>query len=164
MKKIGLLSDTHTFLHPEIFEFFENVDEIWHAGDIGNSETADSLATFKPLVAVHGNIDDAKIRLSYPEIQAFSCENIKVLMIHIGGYPGNYARGIKNLIRIERPNLFISGHSHILKVINDPKYQLLHMNPGAAGNSGLHKQQTFMRFKIDGKRISDLEVFDINRH
>lgn len=163
MKKIGLLSDTHGFLHPQIFNFFEKVDEIWHVGDIGNMETADTLAAFKPLIAVYGNIDDAKTRLTYPEIQTFLCERVKVLMIHIGGYPGNYARGVKELIRKERPKLFISGHSHILKVVNDPKHHLLHINPGAAGNSGLHRQQTFLRFNIEGKRISDLEVFDKNR-
>ena len=163
MKRIGLLSDTHGFLHPKLFSFFSQCHEIWHAGDIGNIETADKLAEFKPLKAVYGNIDGGKLRLTYPEHNIFYCEDIKVFMTHIGGYPGRYAKGIGQMIKNEKPKLFISGHSHILKVINDQNNGLLHINPGAAGNSGMHKKITFLRFVIDGDRIKDLEVFEADR-
>lgn len=163
MKRIGLLSDTHAFLHPKLFDFFKDVDEIWHAGDIGNIETADKLATFKPLKAVYGNIDDFTIRNEYPKIQVFDCESVKVLMTHIGGYPKRYESSIRKLIKREKPQLFISGHSHILKVINDPENNLLHINPGAAGKSGIHKVSTMLRFNIDLERIKDLEILELKR-
>jgi len=164
MTRIGLLSDTHSTLHPRLFEFFNDCDEIWHAGDIGNIKTADALSAFKPLRAVYGNIDGHDIRICYPQYQAFITEQVKVLMTHIGGYPGKYEREIKPLLEKEKPQLFISGHSHILKVIYDKKYELLHINPGAAGKSGLHKFITFVRFQIDGKSIQELEVFEAERH
>ncbi|PLX05545.1 MAG: YfcE family phosphodiesterase, partial [Marinilabiliales bacterium] len=132
MTRIGLLSDTHSYLHPKIFSFFKDCDEIWHAGDIGNIETADQLKSFKPLRAVYGNIDGGHLRL-LPETEIFFCEDVKVMMTHIGGYPGRYAKGISQKIKEENPKLFISGHSHILKIINDYRYNLLHINPGAAG-------------------------------
>ncbi len=163
MKRIGLISDTHTFIHPGLFNSFKECDEIWHAGDIGNIETADNLAAFKPLRAVYGNIDSHQVRVVYPEFQIFRCEGVKVLMTHIGGYPGRYQPLIRNLIVKEKPGLFISGHSHILKVIYDNKYQLLHINPGAAGKSGLHQVITFVRFTIDGKQIKDLEIVEFQR-
>jgi len=163
MKRIGLLSDTHTFLHPKLFDFFKDVDEIWHAGDIGNIETADKLATFKPFKAVYGNIDGNNIRNEYPKVQVFECESMKILMTHIGGYPKRYEPSILKLIKKEKPKLFISGHSHILKVINDPEYKLLHINPGAAGRSGLHKVSTMLRFNIDQSRINDLEILELKR-
>jgi uncharacterized protein len=163
MKLIGLLSDTHTYLHPKIFDFFAGCDEIWHAGDIGNYETSLKLSEFKPLRAVYGNIDGTEIRSVHPKTQLFNCEDIKVIITHIGGYPGKYEREIRPLIQKEHPGIFISGHSHILKVIYDQKYQLLHINPGAAGKSGLHKVITFVRFVIDGKNIKDLEIFEAER-
>ena len=163
MKRIGLISDTHTYIHPRLFESFKECDEIWHAGDIGNIETADKLAAFKPLRAVYGNIDSHQVRIVYPEFQIFMCEDVKVLMTHIGGYPGRYQPAARNLIEKEKPGLFISGHSHILKVMYDKKYQLLHINPGAAGKSGLHKVITFVRFTIDGKQIKDLEIVEFKR-
>lgn len=163
MKRIGLISDTHTYIHPRLFESFKECDEIWHAGDIGNIETADKLAAFKPLRAVYGNIDSHQVRIVYPEFQIFKCEDVKVLMTHIGGYPGRYQPAARNLIEKEKPGLFISGHSHILKVMYDKKYQLLHINPGAAGKSGLHKVITFVRFTIDGKQIKDLEIVEFKR-
>ena len=163
MKLIGLLSDTHGYLHPKLFEFFSGCDEIWHAGDIGNYETAARLADFKPFRAVHGNIDGMDIRNGYPKIQLFTCEDIKVLITHIGGYPGRYEKGVGPMIKLEHPGMFISGHSHILKVIYDQKYQLLHINPGAAGKSGLHKVITFVRFVIEEKIIRDLEIFEAVR-
>ncbi len=163
MKKIGLLSDTHTYLHSKIFTFFDDCDEIWHAGDIGNLETINKLSKFRPVKAVYGNIDGQSVRSSWPEVQRFYCEEVNVLMIHIGGYPGRYSSRAKQLIEKEKPDLFISGHSHILKVMPDPKYDLLHMNPGAAGKFGLHQKITLLRFVIDGKDIKDLEVVEMDR-
>jgi putative phosphoesterase len=163
MKLIGLLSDTHTFLHPKIFDFFAGCDEIWHAGDIGNFETSARLADFKPLRAVYGNIDGTEVRSAYPKIQLFNCEDVKVMITHIGGYPGRYESEIRPIIQKEHPGIFISGHSHILKVIYDQKFQLLHINPGAAGKSGLHNVITFIRFVVEGKNIRDLEIFEAER-
>ena len=163
MKRIGLLSDTHGFIHPRIFSFFEKIDEIWHAGDIGSIKTGDELAAFKPIKAVYGNIDDQKVRAVYPLHQRFFCEEVDVWITHIGGYPGNYDRFVKQEIYTNPPNLFICGHSHILKVIFDQKLNFLHMNPGAAGNKGLHKVCTSLRFVIDGKDIRDLEIWEMKR-
>ena len=163
MPQIGLLSDTHGFVNPRILEFFLTCDEIWHAGDIGNTETADKLSAFKPLKAVFGNIDGTELRKSFPKNQVFNCEGVKVLITHIGGYPDRYEKEAKALIETEKPGLFICGHSHILKVIFDKKHELLHINPGAAGNSGFHHLITCVRFVIDGKNIRDLEVFEKER-
>ena len=163
MKRIGLLSDTHTYLHPGIFEFFKDCDEVWHAGDIGNLETITRLSAFKPVRAVYGNIDGQSVRVSHPEIQLFHCEKVKVLMIHIGGYPGRYEKKARMLIEKEKPMLFISGHSHILKVMPDKKYNLLHINPGAAGKFGLHRKVTFVRYVIDGNDIRDMEISEYDR-
>jgi putative phosphoesterase len=164
MKRIGLLSDTHGFINERLFLFFENVDEIWHAGDIGNIETADKLAAFKPVKAVYGNIDGHELRAIYPMHQRFTCEGVRVWITHIGGYPGRYERYVKPDIYIHSPNLFISGHSHILKVIYDKKLDFLHMNPGAAGNKGFHKVCTALRFIIDGNNIRDLEIWEMPRN
>ena len=144
-------------------DFFSECDEIWHAGDIGNQETADLLAKIKPLRAVSGNIDGGTLRQSFKEVEVFQCEKVKVLMVHIGGYPGKYNPRAKKLIEEHRPGIFISGHSHILKVIYDKKNQLLHLNPGAAGNLGIHKLVTMLRFVIDGEEIRDLEIFEAKR-
>lgn len=163
MKRIGLLSDTHGMLSPRIFKFLEPVDEIWHAGDIGNAETADQLSVFKPLRAVYGNIDDHIIRRMFPLDLRFFCEEVDVLITHIGGYPGKYEARIRNLFLIKPPQLFICGHSHILKVIHDPKYRVLLINPGAAGNKGIHQVCTAVRFVIDGRNIRDLEVLEFER-
>ncbi|MCE4564432.1 metallophosphoesterase family protein [Maribellus sp. CM-23] len=163
MRRIGLLSDTHGFIHDRIFTFFEKVDEIWHAGDIGNIQTADRLAAFKPLKAVYGNIDGQDVRIVHPMHQRFKCEQVDVWMTHIGGYPGRYERYVKPDIFTNSPDLFISGHSHILKVIYDQKYNFLHINPGAAGYKGFHKVCTAVRFTIEGKEIRDLEVWQIPR-
>lgn len=163
MKKIGLISDTHGTLSARLFRFFENVDEIWHAGDIGNAETADKLSAYKPLKAVYGNIDDHILRRMFPEVSRFYCEEVEVLITHIGGYPGHYERHIYPELMKKPPKLFISGHSHILKVIFDKKLDCLHMNPGAAGNKGFHNVCTALRFNIDGKEIRDLEVLEFER-
>ena len=163
MIKIGLLSDTHRYVHPKIYDFFAECNEIWHAGDIGDIATADELNTFKPLKAVYGNIDGHIVRSSFPESLIFNCENVKVYMTHIGGYPDRYAKQVKDIIKLEAPNLFISGHSHILKVMYDKKHELLHINPGAAGCSGFHQVITLVRFCIDGINIKDLEIIELNK-
>jgi len=161
MKKIGIISDTHNILTDEIFDFFKNVDEIWHAGDIGNIELSDILANFKPLRAVYGNIDGHELRTLHPEHQRFKIEEVDVWMTHIGGYPGKYDIRIRQKINANPPNLFISGHSHILKVMNDKKLNLLHINPGAFGISGFHRVRTAIRFTIDGKIFKDLEILEL---
>lgn len=163
MKKIGLLSDTHGYIHPKVSDFFMHCDEIWHAGDIGNFETATQLSEIKPFKAVYGNIDGGQLRQSFREFEVFKCEQLKVLMIHIGGYPGKYSSSAKKLIDKHKPGLFISGHSHILKVMPDQKHNLLHINPGSAGIQGLHTAITMVRFIIDGVNIRDLEVFETKK-
>ncbi|MBN2682274.1 MAG: metallophosphoesterase family protein [Bacteroidales bacterium] len=163
MKTIGLLSDTHTFVDDKILNFFNNCDEIWHAGDIGNIQTADLLAAHKPLKAVYGNIDGHEIRRIYPEHLRFICEGLDVWITHIGGYPGRYDRAVYSEIQRNPPGLFISGHSHILKVIHDNKLNLLHINPGAAGKSGLHMVRTAVRFQIENGIIKNLELLEIKR-
>lgn len=164
MTKIGLLSDTHGWLNPAVFDFFKDCDEIWHVGDIGSADVANKLLAFKPLRAVYGNIDGQDVRLMFPKIQVFMVENVKVMMTHIGGYPNRYEPGIKELIIKEKPNIFISGHSHILKVMNDHSLNLLHINPGAAGNSGFHRVVTMVRFQIDGSEIQKMEVYEKSRN
>ena len=163
MMQIGLLSDTHGFIDERLFNFFEKCDEIWHAGDIGNIQTAQKLNAFKPLKAVYGNIDNHEVRLEYPGVLRFFCEQAEVLITHIGGYPGHYEPTIKNLIQTKPPKILICGHSHILKVIYDKKFKLLHINPGAAGNSGFHQVKTAVRFSIDGSDIKNLEIWESPR-
>lgn len=163
MKIIGLISDTHSFVHPKIADFLSQCNEIWHAGDIGNLDTAKELASIKPMKAVHGNIDSFDVRSFYPEVQDFHCEELKVLMIHQGGYPGKYSKQAKELIKDVQPAIFISGHSHILKVINDPKNNLIHINPGAAGKSGFHQVITAIKFVVDGKDIRDMEILELEK-
>lgn len=161
MKRIGLISDTHSYLDDAVFRHFEQCDEVWHAGDFGNAQIADDLKKFKPLRGVYGNVDGQDIRSQYPEVLEFSCEEVKVLMIHIGGYPGRYSAAAKTAMSLFHPQLFISGHSHILKVIFDKKLNCLHINPGAAGKQGWHKVRTIIRFTIEGKNISDCEVIEL---
>ena len=161
MKQIGLLSDTHGWLDPAVFEHFKHCDEIWHAGDFGSSDLARELAAFKPMKGVYGNIDGSDVRYEYPEQIVFDCEGVKVMIRHIGGYPPKYNPATKKEIALHRPQLFISGHSHILKVIYDEKLQCLHMNPGAVGRQGWHKVRTLLRFTIDGKEIKNAEVVEL---
>jgi putative phosphoesterase len=163
MLRIGLLSDTHGYIHPRVFEVFKECDEIWHAGDIGDPNIISDLSQIAPVRAVYGNIDGQDIMMIHPEVQAFQVEEVKVLMIHIGGYPGKYEKKSIALIRNENPDLFITGHSHILKVIYDEKNKLLHINPGAAGIFGMHQKITLVRFILDGKDIRDLEVIEYDR-
>ncbi|MBJ10836.1 MAG: YfcE family phosphodiesterase [Flavobacteriales bacterium] len=164
MKKIGLISDTHSYLHPKIFEYFIECDEIWHAGDVGNASIIDELAKFKTIRAVYGNIDGQEIRKVCPKNQRFICEEVDVWITHIGGYPDRYSSDVREDIKKNPPNLFISGHSHILKVMYDKKLNLLHMNPGAAGKYGIHKLITMLRFSIDGKEIKNLEVIELPKN
>jgi uncharacterized protein len=163
MKRIGLLSDTHGYIDDRILQKFEECDEIWHAGDIGNIAVADTLSGIKPFRAVSGNIDGAEIRSDYPAIQRFHCEDVDVLMTHIGGYPQHYEPSVRKLISANPPKIFISGHSHILKVIFDEKFKLLHINPGAAGVQGFHLIRTLVRFTLDSGTIKDLEVVELGR-
>ncbi len=163
MKKIGLLSDTHGSLPKKTFEFFAECDQIWHAGDIGNQGLLDNLEKAFTVKAVFGNIDGTEIRACTREYIIETIEGVKILMIHIGGYPGRYEKKVRELIVREHPKLFISGHSHILKVMYDKKHQLLHINPGAAGNSGLHQKITLVRFDLDKGEIKNLEIFEKDR-
>jgi len=161
LKRIGLLSDTHGYLDEKIFILFENCDEIWHAGDFGNIEIADRLKLKKPLRGVYGNVDGYDVRSIYPENLKWRCEELEVFMTHIGGYPGRYVPRVKKELLANPAQIFISGHSHILKIMFDEKFQCLHMNPGAAGREGWHRIRTIIRFCIDGKNIKDCEVIEL---
>ncbi len=161
MTRIGLISDTHDFLDDKVFEHFEQCDEIWHAGDFGSVQLAEKLAAFKPLKGVYGNIDGYDVRSVYPLQLRWQCEEVAVFMTHIGGYPGKYTKEVKQELSTHPTQLFISGHSHILKIMYDPKFQCLHMNPGAAGRQGWHKMRTLIRFTIDQANIKDCEVIEL---
>ncbi len=161
--KIGLLSDTHSHWDDRYEQYFRGCDEIWHAGDIGDMQVARRLQAIAPLRAVYGNIDGTDIRLVYPEVQRFTCEGVDVLMKHIGGYPGKYDRSIRSQITMHPPQLFISGHSHILKVMMDHTLHCLHINPGAAGTYGQQTVRTLIRFIIEKGNIRDLEVIELNK-
>lgn len=163
MTRIGLISDTHSFLDEAVLKHFEKCDEIWHAGDFGKIELANQLASFKPLKGVYGNIDDATIRIEYPEQFVFTCEDVKVMIRHIGGYPPKYNPETRKELAIHQPQLFISGHSHILKIMYDDKQNCLYMNPGAAGKQGWHKMRTLIRFEIDGKEMKNCEVIELGK-
>ena len=158
MRRIGVISDTHGTFDEPLREFLKDVDEIWHAGDVGSLELADQIAAFKPLKAVYGNIDGGVTRRVLSEFNCFECEGKKVLITHIGGYPRHYSPQAVARIQQLKPDIFVAGHSHILKVIYDPIYNLLHINPGAAGTYGFHKVRTAIRFTIDGSDIRDMEI------
>jgi uncharacterized protein len=169
LTRIGLISDTHNYLDSSVFQHFKNCDEIWHGGDFGTIEIANQLkvssawsGSLPVLRGVYGNIDGNDIRSVYPEQNIFMCEGVKVMMRHIGGYPPRYNIETKNEIVIHKPQLFISGHSHILKIMYDEKLSCLHMNPGAAGKHGWHKVRTLIRFAIDKKDIKDCEVIELD--
>ncbi|MFT4848343.1 MAG: putative phosphoesterase [Sediminicola sp.] len=163
MTKILLLSDTHSYIDADILKYVKLADEVWHAGDIGDLKVTDAIAKLKPLRAVFGNIDDAKARVEFPLNNRFHCEGVDVLITHIGGYPGRYSPAIRDEIYKNPPRIFISGHSHILKVMNDKKRGILHMNPGAIGTHGFHQVRTMLRFEIDGNDIKNLEVIEFKR-
>ncbi|MFP9118118.1 metallophosphoesterase family protein [Flavobacterium sp. RNTU_13] len=163
MTKILLLSDTHSHIDDTIMKYVCQADEVWHAGDIGDLAVTDTIKKEKPLRAVYGNIDDAKARLEFPLNNRFTCEGVDVWITHIGGYPGKYNQAIRTEIQQNPPKIFICGHSHILKVMPDPKLGLIHMNPGAAGVHGFHQVRTMLRFEIDGDKIQNLEVIEIGK-
>jgi len=164
MRRIGLLSDTHGYLNPKIFSYFDACDEVWHGGDIGTVETADELESFKTLRAVYGNIDGNALRTRYPEDLFFEIEGLSVYMTHIGGYPPKYNKRTRPIIQARKPDLFIAGHSHILKIMRDKNIgDLLHINPGAAGKQGFHKVSTLVRFSVVDGRISDLQVIELGK-
>jgi putative phosphoesterase len=161
MKKILLLSDTHSYLDEKVLKYVRQADEVWHAGDIGDLTVTDTLKSIKPLRGVYGNIDDDKARMEFPLNNRFFCEGVDVLITHIGGYPGKYNQAIREEITLNPPKLFICGHSHILKVQFDKKLNLLHMNPGACGIHGFHQVRTMLRFEIDGDKIQNLEIVEL---
>jgi len=163
MLRIGLLSDTHYLVPPELWTYFNDVDEIWHAGDFGNRELIDDIRARKPLRAVWGNIDGPEIRHEIPELAEFQVEELKVSMLHIGGYPGKYTKAAKESLDRYKPGLFISGHSHILKIMFDAKRDCLHINPGAAGHQGWHQMRTFVRFNVNGSKIENCEVIELGK-
>lgn len=160
MKRIGLISDTHGYFHPKLEKLFAQCDEIWHAGDVGNYEVIEQLEKLKPLKGVYGNIDGQTVRTRFPKNLRFTCEGVDVWITHIGGYPNRYNQEIRAEITNNPPKLFICGHSHILRVMYDEKLQLLHINPGAAGQQGFHKVKTIVRFTLDNNEIKDLEVVE----
>jgi len=161
MKRIGLLADTHGFLDEKVFHYFKDCDEIWHAGDIGSPQIVEKLEAFKPFKAVYGNIDDALIRREFPLDLRFECEGVDVLITHIGGYPGRYSQRVREIIQSKPPKLYICGHSHILKIMPDKKYKLLHVNPGACGLHGFHQIKTIVRFTLDAGKIGNMEVVEL---
>lgn len=163
MLKIGILSDTHGYVPPQLYDFFKNCDELWHAGDWGDIETYEKLKSFKPLRTVWGNIDNKDLRLEMPEHLLFRAEDLNVLMIHIGGYPGKYSHRCLDLIKSNRPDIMVCGHSHILKVMRDKTYGLMHFNPGACGMKGFHAKCTALRFEVEGKNLKNLEVWEMPR-
>lgn len=164
MTKILLLSDTHSYIDEKILKYVKQADEVWHAGDIGSLEVTDAIKALKPLRAVYGNIDNATIRTEFPEEIRFNCEGVDVWILHIGGYPDRYSPKVKDRIKANPPKLFICGHSHILKVKWDRRLNLLHMNPGAVGQYGIHTVRTMLRFVIDKDQIKDLEIIEIEKH
>ena len=163
MKKISLLSDTHSILDERFIPHLKNSDEIWHAGDIGSLDVYDKLTKLSNVKAVYGNIDNHKIRIGLKSELFFKCEGVNIYMTHVGGYPGKYSKGIKEKIEKTNPNIFICGHSHILKIMNDKKNKLLFLNPGAAGNHGVHKVKTIIKFDIDDKEIRNLKIIELKR-
>ncbi|MEO5998976.1 MAG: metallophosphoesterase family protein [Chitinophagaceae bacterium] len=163
MTNIGLISDTHSYLDEQVFAYFKDCDEIWHAGDLGTMEIANRLGSFKPLRAVYGNIDNADVQQAYPEKLRWQCEGMEIFITHIGGYPGKYTPWVKKELMEHPTQLFISGHSHILKVLFDKKINCLHMNPGAAGKHGWHTIRTLIRFSIDGTAIKNCEVIELGK-
>jgi putative phosphoesterase len=162
MTSIGLISDTHSFLDERVFEHFKDCDEIWHAGDFGEG-VVEKFVSFKSFKGVYGNIDDQRIRVEFPEQLVFMCEKVKVMMRHIGGYPPKYNPETRKELALHKPQLFVSGHSHILKVIYDDKLNCLHINPGAAGKEGWHKIRTIIRFAIDGSDVKNCEVIELGK-
>lgn len=163
MKKILLISDTHGYVGKDILKYVSECDEVWHAGDIGSLEVSETLKNLKSLRAVHGNIDNSEIRIEFKAEEEFTIEGLKVWITHIGGYPGNYAKNVESKLKEISPDLFICGHSHILKIMKDKKLNLIHMNPGAIGKYGFHNIRTMIRFEISDGNIDNVEVIEFKR-
>lgn len=163
MLKVGILSDTHGYLNPSLFDFFKDCDELWHAGDWGDMETVEKLRSFKPVVGVYGNIDNTDIRLEFPEVIRFEREGFTICMLHIGGYPNHYSPQFKKELKKGHTDVMVCGHSHILKVMRDVNNNLMHFNPGAAGNKGFHQVCTALRLKLSNKNMTELEVWEQKR-
>jgi len=163
LKKILLISDTHDYLDPALIKHINYADEVWHAGDIGSTEISEIVQQLRPFRAVHGNIDGAELRSLFPETLVFDCENLKVLITHVGGYPKNYPSPARSLLLEHRPGLFICGHSHILKVMHDKELNLLYMNPGACGKHGFHQIKTALRFEIEAGEVKNLAVIELGK-
>lgn len=164
MKKIGLISDTHSYLEPKALDILRDVDEIWHAGDIGDAAVSDALAALRPLRAVYGNIDGKDLRYQFPQDDRFYIEGLEILMTHIGGYPGNYVPRVKKMLEAKAPDIFVCGHSHILKVMRDPAYNnMLVLNPGAAGIQGFHQVKTLLRFTLDNGKVTQMEAVEMGK-
>lgn len=161
MKRIGLMSDTHGYVDPKVYDYFADVDEIWHAGDVGDVKVIEELRAFKPLRGVYGNIDAQDVRMEFPEFENFQCEDMNVLMTHIAGKPGKYVQRAHDKIKEVNPGIFVCGHSHILLVKYDPNFEMLWMNPGACGYKGFHQVKTLLRFSVTGDRVHDLEVIEL---
>jgi putative phosphoesterase len=164
MRKIGLISDTHSYLDPKVLDILRDVDEIWHAGDIGDLLVIDTLAAIKPVRAVYGNVDGKEIRYQFPEDDRFIIEGFEVLMTHIGGYPGHYTPRVRKMLNAKAPDIFICGHSHILKVMRDPDYNnMIVLNPGAAGTHGFHQVKTMLRFTLDSGKVTNMEAVEMGK-
>ncbi len=163
MKKICIISDSHSYIDDNIVNYIKKSDEVWHAGDIGNLDVCTKIKAHTFLRAVYGNIDDYKIRMEYPEFNFFQCEDLKILITHIGGFPGNYTKKGLELIIKHKPDIFICGHSHILKVLKDKKFNLIHINPGAIGKHGFHQVRTMLTLEIESKKISNMNVIEFKR-
>tara|TARA_B100000902_G_C27247663_1_gene883488 strand:- start:677 stop:1183 length:507 start_codon:yes stop_codon:yes gene_type:complete len=163
MKKIAIISDTHSFLDTQIKDIIKKCDEIWHAGDFGYSPSISKIINQNNLRGVYGNIDGQEIRKKYPKILKFKCEQMKIMMTHIGGYPKKYLKHIEDEIQLYKPDIYICGHSHILKIIYDEKYKLLHINPGAAGKEGFHQMRTMVLLNIELNKISSLKVIELGK-
>ncbi|MCQ2226533.1 MAG: metallophosphatase family protein [Bacteroidales bacterium] len=161
--KIGLISDTHGYLDPRLFELFADCDEIWHSGDIGSIDVLNALRRFKPTRAVYGNIDGGEVRFSTPAVERFEVGGMDIMMMHIGGYPGNYSPQALSEMMKKPPQIFVAGHSHILKVIYDKKYNCLHLNPGACGRYGFHLVRTALRFEIADGEVRNMEVIELGK-
>jgi len=163
LTRVGIFSDTHGYINPALFEFFKNCDELWHAGDWGDIETVEKIKKFKPVRSVYGNIDGQEIRREFKEVEIFEIDKLKVVLIHIGGYPQKYSPQFLKVLQTVKPDVMVCGHSHILKVLRDKKNSIMHFNPGASGNKGFHQVCTALRLKIEGDRMFDLEVWEQKR-
>ncbi|MBT8232223.1 MAG: metallophosphoesterase family protein [Saprospiraceae bacterium] len=163
MKRIGLISDTHSFLGDDVIKHLKDVDEIWHAGDIGNPKLIDQLEAINPVKGVYGNIDSKEVKLTFPLNNFFECEGVSVFMTHIGGYPGRYTKRVKEILLKEKPQLYICGHSHICKVLKDVKLDLIHMNPGACGHEGFHQFRTMLLFDCHDGKVGGLKLVELGR-